>query len=137
MNIDDETAGRLAKVLLDALSKGAYVGTHDSDLDDIVVDGPCDLIAAARAVVEALHAPPAPIDSAARTVEDVRRLAPTAGWYWLRPTYGGLGPWNPGHLRCDPERWWDNVKDEYWSPFLWADEQMVTFEIVGPIPEPS
>ena len=86
----------------------------------------------------------------AHTVEDVRRLAPVPGWYWIR--HEGMPPsvpWFPGHLVMRLDGWdevlntsidvrrWDEVQHESWDTALWSDEDMVGCEIIGPIPEPG
>lgn len=72
-------------------------------------------------------------DRIARTVEDVRRLAPVEGYYWTRPSPAfewamyRLAPAD-GDLRA----WWQPGYEK----FL-ADALFVGFEIIGPIPEPG
>lgn len=71
----------------------------------------------------------------AKTVEDVRRLAPVAGRYWTRAsssTPGMTHEWDVSRLETESgERWWYFEQDDFFD-----DQALILHEIVGPIPEP-
>ena len=73
-------------------------------------------------------------DRIARTVEDVRRLAPTPGVYWVRETTTDYRKWCVVQLdRRDTWTEWSALGMEVEL----SDADFVDAEIVGPIPEPA
>ena len=78
----------------------------------------------------------------AHTVEDVRRLAPVPGWYWVRArSKASRLAWAAAHLLTfdlvpEPsDRLWCGM--DHSDVDGWGDKDMVGFEIIGPIPEPG
>lgn len=65
----------------------------------------------------------------AHTVEDVKRLAPTTGFYWV-----GGPQWNvvEMHLGNEGRLWW-----RCGAPAPIADERMIGCRIIGPLTPPG